>query len=52
MKNTKRQEDKNPGWEEYADIKTKFEELLAKGYTKAMLITVMEQMKEKENEQS
>ena len=38
--------EENPGWEEYIDIKTKLEELLAKGYTKAMLKTVIEQMKE------
>lgn len=46
----KQQDNKNPGWKEYSDIKSKCEELLAKGYTKAMLKTVIEQMKEGDGE--
>lgn len=35
-----------PSWDEYQDISNTLSQLLSKGYTKPMIKTVLEQMKE------
>lgn len=40
-----------PSWDEYQDISNTLTQLLSKGYTKPMIKTVLEQIREQKNDE-